>query len=136
MGADPVPQEAGGKQDDDLFALDGGQGHLAQPAAVLDLADILAQTATDPGPGLGDRVVRYLAMSHQFLPCVVLCGRRRHAELILHAKHLPPSDLNHAGAKLWPKHSRDIGFRRPDYSPLPPDFRDLKVGEAQKIMNC
>ncbi len=50
VAAHPIAQEAGRQADRDLVAVDAAERHLAQPGAVLDVADLGLQPAADPGP--------------------------------------------------------------------------------------
>src|SRR6185312_508657 len=84
MVADIVAHEAGGQVDGDLVAVDPGEGHVAEPAAVFDLADLLLQAAANASP-LG----RELLVCARNLPARLSAGLVQVAGIMSHASCLP-----------------------------------------------
>ena len=76
MAADPIAQEACGQVDRHLVAIDAGEGHLAQPGAVLDLADVSLEAVAHMRPLGPSRLQQSVGSGYAIRMCEPVASRR------------------------------------------------------------
>src|SRR4051794_31702077 len=82
----------------DLVPIEADQAHVAQPAAILDLADLALQPAADTGP-LGGELFREEAVIGGRWPGLFF----RSGRILGHARCLPPAKVpaSNSGSSWW-----------------------------------